>query len=318
MPKPRTEICMPAYEPKEAHIRMAIESVLSQTAGDWTLLIQDDASIHEDIQAHIRPYLSDPRITFRRNARRLGIGGNWNACWRGGTSEFVAFLFHDDLWEPAYLACMTAALDAQPSAGFAAARHTYLAEGPIANLSFYEAVQNFTVQNVAPGLHERAPFLRWWMEHGLKPNVIGEPSFVLLRRTLMEEVGPFNETMVQFLDSEYWVRCLLRSDWLSVSENLGKFRVHPGGMSALNERLGRGLFERLQTLETLLHALPPDERAHARIALTDALSGMIAKYVARRRAGGAVSDQGSNELKHFCLKHPLLVMRAFIRWLSRR
>lgn len=305
---------MPAYEPKRDHIRAAVESVVRQTVGDWTLLINDDASRREDTAAHIADFVSDPRITFRRNARNLGIGGNWNACWPQANAEYIAFLFHDDLWEPAYLEKMTAALDANPSAGFAAANHTYMKEGDVTNASFYAELHAFVQATITPGLQEHRAFLRWWLERGLRPNVIGEPSFVVLRRALMEDVGPFNDTMVQFLDSEYWARCLLRADWVYVADDLGKFRVHPSGMSAVNEGLGRGVFERFQTLQTIVAGLPAEEKPAGETAIVQALSGMIGKYLARQKQGKSISGQGSGGLKTFLLRHPVLTLRACARF----
>ncbi len=134
----------------------------------------------------------------------------------------------------------------------------------------------------------------------------------------MDQVGPFNESMMQFLDIEYWVRCLLHSDWVYVPEELGAFRVHPDGMSAVNERLGRGLFERLQTMEIVMEQLPASEKRHARRAIVRAVSEMIGKYLARRKEGRSVSGHGGGALKKFILRHPLLVLRAGARWMLRR
>lgn len=320
---------MPAYEPKKAHIRAAVESVLAQTEKNWTLLINDDASVRESVKSYVQDFLGDPRITFRRNPKNLGIGGNWNECLKNdppppltgegpGERGLVAFLFHDDLWEPAYLEKMIAALEANPTAGFAATNHMYLKEGEVPAVSFYEELQKFVQQNISPGLHEHRMFLRWWMERGLKPNVIGEPSFVVLRRSLMEKVGPFNASMVQFLDSEYWARCLLNADWVYVPEVLGKFRVHPAGMSAVNEGLGRGVFERFQTLQTVVESLPSEEQAMGNAALTKALSGMIEQYVTRRKQGRNVSGQGGGGLKTFAFRHPIILLRAIAQCCAKK
>ncbi len=340
----RVLICMPAYEPKREHIRAAVESILAQSFTDWTLLINDDASKREDTKEHIADFLGDSRIHFRRNERNLGIGGNWNATWnaltamsnsshspvgtwsggRGGRgvrateADYLAFLFHDDLWEPLFLEHTIAALDAHPHAGFAAAEHAYVCEGEVRTFPLYDKIRRFKEAHLAPGLHDHHVFLRWWLGQGLHPNVIGEPSFVVLRRSLMEKVGPFNESMVQFLDIEYWVRCLLHADWVYVAEELGAFRVHPSGMSAVNEQLGRGVFERLQTLELVAKRLPSGEKPHARRAIVRAVSEMIGKYLARRREGRSVSAHGSGALKRFVLRHPFLVLRAGVRWFFSR
>jgi hypothetical protein len=97
------------------------------------------------------------------------------------------------------------------------------------------------------------------MEKGLRPNFIGEPSFVMLRRSLMESVGKFREDMPQGLDTEYWLRCLLRADWYFERTSLGMFRVHGQAASARNDREGLGLYDRLGFYDTLLHLLPADD-----------------------------------------------------------
>jgi glycosyltransferase involved in cell wall biosynthesis len=321
MSNPKILVCMPAYEPKQAHIRAAVESVLAQTFPQWELLINDDASVREDVASHAEPYLGDPRIRLRRNPKNLGIGGNWNACIReceGRDADYFAFLFHDDVWRPAYLEKMIDALEKNPSAGFAAANHTYLKEGDVHAAPFYDELHSFVEANIKPGLHEHRSFLRWWLARGLRPNVVGEPSFVVLRRSLMKQAGPFNESMVQFLDSEYWARCLLRADWVYVPDVLGEFRVHPGGTSALNEQAGKGLFERLLTLERVVAGLSGKDKREGNAAMSRALSGMIAKFFARRKEGRAVKAGGTGSIKKFAFRHPLIVARAFGRWLTGR
>jgi glycosyltransferase involved in cell wall biosynthesis len=329
---------MPAFEPKREHITAAVESILAQTFTDWQLLIRDDCSKREDTESHIQKYLTDKRITFRRNKRNLGIGGNWNACIRnairspspppivraerapgggaggGGTEagmEYVAFLFHDDLWMPRFLEESIKALDAEPRAGFTAAEHTYFCEGNVPTIPLYDELKRGKSQWLSPGYHGHE-FLMEWLKRGLKPNVIGEPSFVVLRRKLMEEVGPFNESMVQVLDCEYWARCLLKAGFIYLPEDLGAFRVHPAGMSALNQRLGRGAFERFETLWATANALPAHEQSIGKDAVVRALSEMIRQYVAKKKEGQPVSASGSGAVKNFCLSHPILTLRALM------
>ena len=301
---------MPTYEPKREHIRAAVESALSQTRSDWILLINDDASKREDVAAHVEPYLLDPRIRLERNVQNLGIGGNWNACFRQAETPYIAFLFQDDAWDAQYLERMLDALEKNPSAGFAASNHTYIFEGKIRSSPLYEGLQAFREANITPGLHDHRAFLRWWMKRGLHPNVIGEPSFVVLRRSLMEEVGPFNASMFQFLDCEYWMRCLLKADWYYVAEPLGQFRVHGEGMSAVNERAGRSIAERLITLEIAVASLPPEDKAEGRKAIVGALAEMIGKFFTRTKAGKPVGSKAKGEVRKFVLRHPFLTGRA--------
>jgi hypothetical protein len=225
--------------------------------------------------------------------------------------EYVAFLFHDDLWKPGFLEASIKALDSEPRAGFSAAEHAYISEGTVPTVPLYDELKKNKEGWLKPG-YQGKEFLDWWLRRGLKPNVIGEPSFVVLRRSLMESVGPFNESMVQFLDCEYWARCLLKAGWMYLPQDLGAFRVHPAGMSALNQRLGRGAFERFETLWNTANALPISERKIGREAVVRALGDMIRQYFAKRKEGQPVSASGSGAVKKFCLNHPILTLRAIL------
>ncbi|MBI1813057.1 glycosyltransferase [Candidatus Peregrinibacteria bacterium] len=249
-------ILIPTYEPNPEHLRAALESIVVQTFRDWSVLIHDDAS-RADVRAIIEPFLTDSRFHFSRNPQRLGIGGNWNACLKEAKGEYVQFLFQDDLWEPQYLERSVDVLNRESTVGFVAANHVYSMEGS-GNEKLYDEV-TAARHELTPGRQDRIAFLRSWMERGLRPNIIGEPSFVMLRRSLMEKVGFFNTSMRQGLDFEYWMRCLLQADWHYLSEHLGTFRVHAGGASERNRASGDGMFDRLRCFKLLLRTLPPSD-----------------------------------------------------------
>lgn len=122
-----------------------------------------------------------------------------------------------------------------------------------------------------------------WIGRGLRPNLIGEPSFVVLRRSAIERAGPFLEDMKQGLDSEYWMRCLLGSDAWWIAENSGEFRVHPSSATERNEERWAGKRDRLRMFRILINALPPGEmKILAKRALRGAFFGMAWKFVSRR------------------------------------
>lgn len=292
MERLRVSVLVPCCEPNPAHLRSALDSLLAQTFSRWTAFIRDDAS-GADVRTIVEPYLRDSRFTVVRGDRRLGIGGNWNACLRRtlevSTSDAaedparapcLQFLFQDDLWEPTYLERCVEVLDRHPEVGFVAANHAYVCESGGEPEPYDEVLAARAA--LAPGLQRREEFLRSWLEAGLRPNVIGEPSFVMLRRSLVERVGFFDDAMPQGLDFEYWIRCLLHADWWWIPEALGTFRVHSAAASARNRRGLRGAFDRLRCFRMLLRELPPGDlrqaakrgrRRYLRDALGRALRG---------------------------------------------
>lgn len=307
------DVLIPTYNPDAVHLSAALHSLQSQTHEDWKALIHDDCSENTDTRKIVEPFLSDHRIRFVRSPDRLGIGGNWNACARLTEAPFVAYLFQDDLWAPDGLERALTVLTQNPTTGFVSLEHEYLMEGEITTVPLYQAVQDFRETHLTPGLHRGGEILRWWIRQELKPNIIGEPSFVVMRREAMTKAGPFLNDMSQFLDVEYWTRLLQLSDWYWLKGNFGSFRVHAGGASAMNQESGRGLFDRLRCFEILLRSIGNEDKKVVREARSKALATMATKFRKRLGSGKKVSSQGSGELKKFVLRHPILTLGAVLR-----
>lgn len=309
-------VLIPTYNADPAMLRETLDSLLAQTYEGWTALIHDDSST-SDVQVTLAPYLADKRFTFKKNPERLGIGGNWNACIRESEGEFVAFLFQDDLWAPDYLKDAIGVLEGHPTVGFVSMEHRYKIEGVDALAPLYEGVDAFRKRELSPGFHAGPALLRRWVEMELTPNLIGEPSFVVIRREALEKMGGFLKDMPQFLDVEYWTRLLLGYDWYWKCGQYGAFRVHANGASAMNQAVGQGLFDRLRCFGLLIDELSGEDKHLAEQARSDALRKMIGKFFRRLGTKKRVSSQGSGELKRFCLRHPLQILSAFIAYLAK-
>ncbi|MDD5751124.1 MAG: glycosyltransferase family 2 protein [Candidatus Peribacteraceae bacterium] len=307
---------MPTFNPVPEHLREALTCIRNQTERDWHAVIHDDAST-VDVRAIVAPFLADPRFTFIRSDRRRGIGGNWNACLQHVKARIVQFLFQDDLWEPAYLEKGLAILEAHPEVGLVSIDHDYRTESGSANAAYYQELNAFKHAHIPVGEHSGEDVLRLWLKHDLKPGLLGEPSFVMIRRYMVERAGTFLEDMPQSLDNEYWIRCLPTTRWYYLREPLGTFRVHAQGASALNDLAGAGLTDRLRIYQILLaelsktHALRKDTEQSARRAL----SAMIRKYCTRRASGKKVTLTGGGKktVMAFMMRHPLLTFGALMR-----
>ncbi len=91
---PLFSVCIPGYN-SARYLSAAIESVLSQTCGDFELLIQDDASTdHTD---EIIKQYDDPRIYYKKNEKNLGIFANLNILCKRARGEYIKILCADDM-----------------------------------------------------------------------------------------------------------------------------------------------------------------------------------------------------------------------------
>ena len=88
---------MPAYN-AEKTIAASINSVLSQTYGEWELIVINDASTDTTVQIVHAFAENEPRIQLYTNDKNMGISGSRNIGIRQAQSQWVAFLDSDDCW----------------------------------------------------------------------------------------------------------------------------------------------------------------------------------------------------------------------------
>lgn len=91
----RFSILVPLYETKETYLREMVDSVLSQTYGNFELILAD-ASASDRVEQVVKTY-EDKRIFYRRLKRNCGISGNTNQALMYATGDYAALLDHDDI-----------------------------------------------------------------------------------------------------------------------------------------------------------------------------------------------------------------------------
>lgn len=167
-------------------IGFAIDSVLGQTIGDFTLEVVGDGC-DEETERVVRAS-GDPRVRFSRFAKGMGFGyANRNAVLRRGRSPYVAYMTDDDLLFPDHLELALAALDRS---------------GP--SLAAFRAAQVRFPDDLDPNffafdwkLGPLSAFLRDWF--------IGSANLVH-RRTLFDRLGYWDESLFRFGDREFYNR----------------------------------------------------------------------------------------------------------------
>lgn len=100
---PLMSIVTPAYKTPPAFLRKMIHSILSQSYGNWELVIVNASPDDEDMRRVFNEY-ADPRIKVIETPENLGITGNTNLGLAHCTGDYVSFYDHDDTVEPYALA----------------------------------------------------------------------------------------------------------------------------------------------------------------------------------------------------------------------
>lgn len=101
----KISILVPLYNTPLKFLREMIDSVVSQTYGNWELCLADGSDKNQDhIEKCVKQYISkDNRIRYKKLDSNLGISGNTNACFQMSTGDYIGLLDHDDILHPAAL-----------------------------------------------------------------------------------------------------------------------------------------------------------------------------------------------------------------------
>jgi O-antigen biosynthesis protein len=97
-PEVSMTIVTPVFNTPGEMLIECVESVTSQTHGNWNLILVDDASDSPDTRAALEQVAElDARIRVFRLEVNVGISGATNAGLAQADGDFVLFLDHDDL-----------------------------------------------------------------------------------------------------------------------------------------------------------------------------------------------------------------------------
>jgi succinoglycan biosynthesis protein ExoO len=98
----RVSVVIPAYNAEESLAR-AVRSVLSQTIGDFEIIIVNDASRDDTATVAAELARSDPRIRIFHNEQNSGVSASRNKGFREAKGEWIAVLDADDAFIPGRL-----------------------------------------------------------------------------------------------------------------------------------------------------------------------------------------------------------------------
>lgn len=203
----KVSVIIPTHN-RPALLGGAIRSVLNQTFQDFELLVVDDAS--DDNPEHVVRSFADPRIRFVRHTVAQGGGAARNTGIRDTSGMYVAFLDDDDVWYPQKLALQVPLLD----------------HGP-ANLALVYGGYDTGNANGEQTIGTRIPTARGDLRNRLlSSNVIGGTSLILVRRTALESVGGFDESLPSFQDHDLYLRLSERYEFDFVPKPVLRYRRH--------------------------------------------------------------------------------------------
>jgi glycosyltransferase involved in cell wall biosynthesis len=218
---PKFSVVIPAYN-ASSYIVDCLNSVLAQSETDFEALVVDDGST--DDTASVVSSFVDPRVHLIRRCNG-GLAAARNTGIRAAKGELVAFLDADDRWCPDKLAAHRQALDEDQEASVSYDLSAFIdIKGQRTGLCM--------AQTRRPLTHERL----------LLKNYLGNGSTAVVRQSVLEQTGGFDESLRRLVDHELWVRLTFSGHrFRQIPRLLTEYRIHPASFTADTERMLKGV-----------------------------------------------------------------------------
>jgi glycosyltransferase involved in cell wall biosynthesis len=253
---PTVSVLLPTYNGAR-YITQTLESIYAQTYLDLEIIASDDGST-DDTVLLLNEFACKNTIPFTivHNPIR-GIASNWNNCLNYSKGKYIKFVFQDDVIAVNCLDKMVAMMERNPNMGLVFSPRNLIIESDEEVREFSNLMQQHFSQlhlgwSKLTAVQRGAELLNDGNLISAPLNKIGEPSVVLLRKSVLDLVGNFDSELCQLLDLEMWWRILAVSDVGFINEALSSFRIHKNQASAKNRMSGDSLTDTRRFFDKVL------------------------------------------------------------------
>ena len=249
---PMVTVCIPVYN-GDAFLDACLKAISRQSYRNLDILIVDNQST-DDSATRLRRWTElDSRVRVVTNEQNIGLVPNRNRCIELARGEWIKFLDVDDLLAPTAIQRLLEAAGTQNRMAICRRLFQYVGVDVLQQQLMEDEVRRYEVRELLPGRSFITPaeVARLALEYRGR-NFVGEPTAVMMHRSVFDEFGTFNEDLIQIPDLEYWLRVGLHTGIAYVDEPLSEFRVHNAAASASNQELRSFRADRVDQL-ILLH-----------------------------------------------------------------
>lgn len=200
----------------EKYLKKAIDSILEQSFRDFEFIIVDDGSCDNTLEI-LKDYAEkDSRIEIIKNEKNIGLTKSLNKAIQEAKGEYIARMDADDIALPERLKEQIEFLEKNPEIG-------------LLGTGYYEIVDNKIIsKKYFPPTDEK---LRKIL---IKYNPFFHAS-VMLRKSVIQKVGLYDECFKRAQDYELWFRIAAESKMANLSELLMMRRYDFENISIRNE-----------------------------------------------------------------------------------
>ena len=226
MPKPLVSVCIPCHN-AGPYVAQALRSIFEQTYHNFEVILVNDAST--DITAEVLANFKDPRLKIIH--QKCGSASKArNLAFENSKGSHIKFFDADDILSPGMLEKQVARIEHR--------------ERAIATCEW----GRFQKTNLSSYVPNRQSVWRdmsskeWLIESFRDARPMMQPGIFLIPRSLIEEVGPWDERVPPIDDFEFFSRLLSAADDIRFCE--GQTLYYRSGLeSSLSGKKSREAIE---------------------------------------------------------------------------
>jgi glycosyltransferase involved in cell wall biosynthesis len=217
----KVSIIIPSYNSGK-FLNKAIESVVSQSYRNLEIIIVNDGSIDDTEKIAKNWQEKDKRIRYIRHHKNRGLGAARNTGIKNSQGEYIAFLDADDVWLPQKIEIQLKKLN------------ELNADLIFSNWYIWEPENDTKIKAFdSDFIKDKKDLLKFF----IKKN-FGNPSTALLKKSSLNIVGLFDESLKSSEDYDLWLRfCQKGMKIAFVDQPLIYYQVHPDQMTANTYRM---------------------------------------------------------------------------------
>jgi glycosyltransferase involved in cell wall biosynthesis len=212
MARPLVSVVIPTYNCGE-YIRASVESALAQTHRPIEVVVLDDGST-DDTRERLRAYGGRIKYIYQPNR---GLSAARNAAIAAAEGDVIALLDADDLCAPRRVERQVSLLCANPNVGFVACQAPIMdQDGKLTGKKYSRRAVFAYNEDVVIG---RDAALRRYLQDGFFL-----PTTVLMRRSVLDAVGGYDESLRVAEDLDLMLKLLQVCDMGYINEALYFYR----------------------------------------------------------------------------------------------
>ena len=219
--EPTVSVIIPTYNRAKLVVQ-AIESVLNQTYRKIEIIVVDDGSTDNTLEV-LKQYEGNIKYIFQERSERSKAR---NEGYRHSRGDFISFLDSDDLWLPTKIEKQIEVMNERPDVDVV-----------YTGIEFIDGNGKLLVGDTCWDSPQREVLYEDLMTHNV---ITGTTSSVMVRRTCLDKVGLFDDSMNTCEDLDLYRRIAQNYKFHKIELPLVKFRIHAGNTQRNSTAMAKG------------------------------------------------------------------------------